>query len=96
MKRRLHELVEQRRLLVARCAEQRSDIAQYAGPLRRTLRVADIAADAGRALKRRPLLVGAIITSLTVLGPGRAMRWLSKGLAFYSLVRNVRSALRRV
>jgi hypothetical protein len=95
MRRGLHELVERRRSLVARCTAQREQAAQYAAPLQQSLRIADIAVEAGRSVKQHPLLVGTIMTTLAVLGPARTVRWVSKALAAYSLAKNLRAVLRR-
>ena len=93
--RGLHELVARRRSLVARCAAQREQVAQHAASLQQSLRIADIAMEAGRSIKRHPLLVGAIMSTLAVLGPARTVRWLGKALSGYSLIKDLRTMLRR-
>jgi hypothetical protein len=61
----------------------------------RSLWVADLAMDAGRALKRHPLAVAAIVGALAIAQPVRVLRWLSRGFALYSFVQNIRAALRQ-
>ena len=95
MRKGLHELVTRRRALVARCAAQREQVAQLAAAVQQPLRFADIAMEAGRSVKRHPLLVGTIMATLAVLGPARTVRWLSKALAGYSFTKDLRTMLRR-
>ena len=96
MKSRLQSHTERREALVARCAALRSEVRYHAAQVQRSLRAADLAVEAGRALKRRPLFAAVIVGALALVRPGRALRWLSKGFAVYSFVQNIRAVMRRV
>jgi hypothetical protein len=95
MKTRLQAHEERREALVARCAALRGEARQHFVQVERSLWVVDLAMDAGQALKRRPLVVAAIVGALAVAQPARLLRWLSKGLAAYSFVQNLYAVLRR-
>jgi len=95
MKSRLRSHAERRQSLVARCTLLRGEARDHAAQLQRSLWAADLAMEAGRAIKRRPLVLAAIIGALTIAQPARALRWLSKGLAAYSFVQNLYAVLRR-
>jgi hypothetical protein len=95
MKTRLQAHKERREALVARCAALRGEARQHFVQVERSLWVADLAIDAGRALKRRPLVIAVIVGALAVAQPARLLRWLSRGFALYSFVQNVRAALRQ-
>jgi len=95
MKSRLRSHAERRESLVARCTLLRGEARYHAAQLQRSLWAADLALEAGRAIKRRPLVLAAIIGALTIAQPARALRWLSKGLAAYSFVQNLYAVLRR-
>jgi hypothetical protein len=95
MKSRLRAHIERRKALVARCATLRGEARQQFVQVGRSLWVADLAMDAGRALKRRPLIVAAIVGALVVAQPARILRWLSRGFALYSFVQNIRAMGRR-
>jgi hypothetical protein len=95
MKTRLQSRIERRESLVARSAALRAEALHHSAQLQRSLWIADIAVEAVRALKQRPLIVAAIVGALIALRPGRAVRWLGKGLAIYSFVRNLRKVVRR-
>ena len=95
MKSRLQSHTERREALVARCAALRGEARYHAAQLQRSLWAADLALEAGRAIKRRPLVLAAIVSALAIVQPGRALRWLSKGLAAYSFVQNLYAVLRR-
>ena len=95
MKSRLRSHAERRESLVARCTLLRGEARYHAAQIQRSLWAADLALEAGRAIKRRPLVLAAIIGALTIAQPARALRWLSKGLAAYSFVQNLYAVLRR-
>ena len=95
MKSRLQSHTERREALVARCAALRGEARYHAAQLQRSLWAADLALEAGRAIKRRPLVLAVIVGALTIVQPGRALRWLGKGLAAYSFVQNLYAVLRR-
>ena len=95
MKSRLRSHAERRESLLARCALLRGEARYHAAQLQRSLWAADLALEAGRAIKRRPLVLAAIVGALTIAQPARALRWLSRGLAAYSFVQNLYAVLRR-
>ena len=95
MKTRLQAHKERREALVARCAALRGEARQHFVQVERSLWVADLAIGAGRALKRRPLVVAVIVGALAVAQPARLLRWLSRGFALYSFVQKIRAALRQ-
>ena len=95
MKSRLRSHAERRESLVARCTLLRGEARYHAAQLQRSLWAADLALEAGRAIKRRPLVLAAIIGALTIAQPARALRWLCKGMAAYSVVQNLYAVLTR-
>lgn len=74
MSTRLREIVRKRRLLVARAAEQRGELAVQAVAARRSLAFADLAWRGYRHLKSRPVGVAMAAAALVAIGPGKLLR----------------------
>jgi len=74
MSARLRNIVRKRRLLVARAAEQRGDLAVTAGALRQSLALADLAWRGYLRLKSSPVTVAVAATALVAVGPGKLLR----------------------
>lgn len=74
MSTRLREVVRKRRLLVARAAEQRGELAVQAAAARQSLAFADLAWRGYRHLKSRPVGVAMVAAALAAIGPGKLLR----------------------
>jgi hypothetical protein len=91
MSARLRNIVRKRRLLVARAAEQRGDLAVKAGALRPSLALADLAWRGYRRLKSSPVTVAVVAAALVAVGPGKFLRaGYRSGLILLGLLRLAR------
>jgi hypothetical protein len=90
----LQELIERRDTLVARSAAQREELARAVAGVRRGLLPGQLALDAWRLVKARPLLAGLAVGLLVVVRPRRLLTWVSTGLTLYSLAQRLAVALR--
>jgi len=91
----LNQLIEQREALVARCTEQREQLAESIGGVRRGLLPAQVALSAWRAARSHPLLIGIAVVAATAAGPRRLLSLLGTALTFYSLAQRVTGLARR-
>jgi hypothetical protein len=74
MNDRLRQIAIKRRQLVAQAAEQRGELAAHAITLRQRLDWIDMFRRGGRALRSRPLVVGAVAAGVMLAGPSRILR----------------------
>ena len=74
MSARLREIDHKRRLLVARAAEQRVEVAVQTAMVRQSLAFADLAWRGYRHLKSRPVGVAIVAAALAAIGPGKLLR----------------------
>lgn len=74
MSARVREIVRKRRLLVARAAEQRGELAVQAVAVRQSLAFVDLAWRGYRWLKSSPVVVAVVAAALVAVGPGKFVR----------------------
>ncbi len=74
MSHRLRDIVRRRRLLVARAAAQRSDLAVQAAAVRQSLSFVDLAWRGYLQFKSRPVGVALVAAALVMVGPGKLLR----------------------
>jgi hypothetical protein len=91
MNERLREIVRKRRILVARVAEQRGELAVQAVASRQSLHFADLAWRGYRHLKSRPVGVALAVAALVAVGPGKLLRvGYRSGLILMAVLRLIR------
>jgi hypothetical protein len=90
---RLQELSDRRRALVARCAEQRTELAAELAKVGRCFRIGHVAQSAARAW---PLVVAAALVPLLLRRPVRMLRWASTALSWYTLAHRLWGVFRSV
>jgi hypothetical protein len=97
MNDRLRQIAQKRRMLVAKAAEQRGELAAHAVTLRQKLDWVDMFRRGGSALASRPLLVGAVAAGVMVVGPSQILRFVYRsgllipiGLRLVRIIRALR------
>lgn len=93
MNPRLLELREQRGILRARCAVQRSAIVAHSTPLLPLFGAADQVRSGVSWVRQHPAVVGIALGILVVLKPRRVWNLGRKGFVFWQLWRNLRRRL---
>ena len=81
---RAQELAYRRKRLQAQCAIQRRDLGAAAAEVEYQLSGVDKAVMLVRRITSAPALVSAGIAVLTLVGPRRALRWVSQGAFWYT------------
>jgi hypothetical protein len=81
---RAQELAYRRRRLQAQCAIQRRDLGSAAAHVEYQLSGVDRAVAVVRRVASAPALVSAGVALLTLVGPKRALKWISQGAFWYS------------
>lgn len=81
---RAQELAYRRRRLQAQCAIQRRDIGAAAAEVEYQLSGVDKAVLLVRRVTSAPALVSAAVAVLTLVGPKRALKWVSQGAFWYT------------
>jgi hypothetical protein len=89
------ELMRRREALIARCEEQRWQIAEVAQPLKPVSRIADYALGIARTVRAHPLLVGVAVAAAMIAGRGRMLRWAVTALPIVSAGLRAGRALRK-
>lgn len=90
MNRKLAQLAERRRLLVAQAAAQRAVLARDAAPLHARLALVDQGLAAFRYVARRPALIVGAALLLAALRPRRTGKWLQRGWLAWQFGRRLR------
>jgi hypothetical protein len=90
MNRRSKELAQRRRMLQARCAMQRSHLAETAEQLEAQLGGIDRGVNMIRGLVRSPLLIAGGIALFALVGPRRIVSWIARTAMFATTLRRVR------
>lgn len=91
MSKKLQQLAQRRAYLIQQVESQRDAMSQEAEPWRAVLATADEGIAAVRYLKDHPMwLVGASGVILAVIGPGRALKLVSRGWFVLQLVMRMR------
>ena len=89
MNRKLTRIAEQRSLLVARAAAQRTALAHNLAPWRARLALADRGIAAVRYVRNRPGLLVAAALLLAALRPRRVGTWLQRGWLAWQIRRRL-------
>jgi hypothetical protein len=87
-------LSERRESLRQRCEAERQQLAREAEAIEANLGRIDRGVRLTRAVFSKPALVTASVAAVTMLGPGRTLRVLTRGLAIWSTVRRVAKLFR--
>jgi hypothetical protein len=94
MSRRLHELADRRRALVAQSEALRLRLSGSTQGLKQVLGIADLGVAAGRYVKQKPLLLLlGIAAAVLVVKPRRALRTISLVLTALSIFGQLRRVL---
>lgn len=83
------ELAQRRARLRAQCELQRRDLALQATQIERELSRIDRSVEVVRSFLNKPALVAAGVAALTLIGPRRALRWITKGTMWYGVAKRV-------
>lgn len=86
---RLEELALRRAELQARCAQQRLELGAQVRAIEEGLGRIDRTVAVVRKVVKSPLLVGIGVAAITLIGPSRILRWVSRATMWYPLVRRV-------
>lgn len=81
---RTQELAYRRKRLQAQCAIQRRDLGAAAADVEYQLTGVDKAVLLVRRVTSAPALISAAVAALTLIGPKRALKWVSQGAFWYS------------
>jgi hypothetical protein len=81
---RADALARQRESLRNRCSLQRGQLAQSVAEIERQLGGIDRAVQLVRGIASKPTLITAGVAALTLLGPKKAVRWISQGAFWYA------------
>ena len=93
MKTKLIELAERRAALVAKAAQQRTELSQAAAPWHGPLAVVDQGVKVAHYLKRHPVLLAGAAAALAIFRPRRSVRWLRHGWLVWTLALRARKIL---
>jgi hypothetical protein len=86
------ELARRRARLRAQCDQQRRELAMHAAQIELELSRIDRSVDMVRSFVSKPVLIAASIAALTMIGPRRALRWITKGTMWYGVAKRVLGA----
>lgn len=89
---RAAELAERRVRLRAQCALERRQLAAHAAEIEHKLSRIDRSVAIARRWIRKPALVVAAVAALTLIGPARALRWVSRGAMWYGVAKRALGA----
>jgi hypothetical protein len=87
-------LNERRELLRQRSEAERRQLAREAAAIEADFGRIDHGVRLARAVFSKPAIVTASCAAVTMLGPGRTLRLLTRGLALWSTVRQIRKLFR--
>lgn len=86
---RSSQLALRRAELRAKCELQREELAQHANHIEGELSRIDRTVAIVRSFVNKPTLIVAAAVALTLIGPARALRWVSKGAMWYGIARRM-------
>ncbi len=90
---RAQQLAYRRARLRAQCAIQRRQLAEVGSRVEYELGGIDRAVDLVRGVTSKPVLISAGVALLTLIGPKRALRWVTQGAFWYSTGRRLAQVL---
>jgi hypothetical protein len=92
---RRRELAARRVMLLARCEQQRRDLALSADGVAHSLRAVDVAVRVTRRAASHPLvLAGAVIAAIVIIRPRRLLQGITWGLSAAAIARRASTLLR--
>jgi hypothetical protein len=91
---RAQQLAHRRESLRLRAAAQRAELAHAVGPIKQKLSRVDRTIDTIRRIGTRPWVLGGIAVVLALVGPGRLLRWGTRGLLAADTARRLLKAWR--
>lgn len=91
MNRKLTQLAERRKLLIAQAEAQRALLTYNLAPWHARLSVADRAIGVVRTIRSHPALILGVALLVAALRPRRAGTWLQRGLLAWQIGRRLRS-----
>lgn len=86
---RADALARQRETLRLRCAMQRRQLGESASAIEHQLHGIDHAVRLVRGFASKPTLVTAGIAALSLIGPKKALRWVSQGAFWYTTLKRL-------
>jgi hypothetical protein len=86
---RAEMLAAKRRELQLRCAVEREEIRFRHAEVESQLRTADRVIDIARGVVKNPILVGAAVVGVTLIGPFKILRWVSQSVFLWTAVRRL-------
>jgi hypothetical protein len=86
---RADDLAAKRRALQLRCAVEREEIRYRHADVEAQLRTADRVIDVARGVVRHPLLIGAAVVGVAMIGPFNIVRWISQSMFLWTAVRRI-------
>lgn len=88
-----HQLAKRREALIARCQEEREQLARAVQPLKSASRIADRAVRVAVLLRAHPVLTAVGVGAIVFATRGRVFRWLFALLPFVGSALRARRAL---
>jgi len=95
MNDRLFILAQRRATLIAKSAQQRSELAQVAVPLKKALELADKGLEAVRYIRRHPVLLAGAFIVTAIWRPKGVIGWIRRGWAMWRMSLEVKRRLAR-
>lgn len=86
---RLEELAAKRQALQLRCAVEREELRYRHAEVDAQLRTADRLINVARGVVRHPILVGAAVAGVALIGPLKIVRWASQSMLLWTAVRRL-------
>lgn len=83
------ELAQRRARLRAQCELQRRDLAAQSALIEVELSRIDRSVEIVRSFVSKPALVAAGVAALTIIGPRRALRWITQGTMWYGVAKRM-------
>lgn len=83
------ELAQRRARLRAHCELQRRDLAAQAAQIEVELSRIDRSVEIVRSFVSKPALVAAGVAALAIIGPRRALRWVTQGTMWYGVAKRM-------
>ncbi|NLG75388.1 MAG: hypothetical protein GX535_04060 [Xanthomonadaceae bacterium] len=86
---RSSQLALRREELRVQCELQRQELAQHAAVIEGELSRIDRTVTVIRSFLNKPTLIAAAAVALALIGPARALRWISKGAMWYGVAKRM-------
>jgi len=89
VKSRAEMLAAKRHALQLRCAVEREEIRFRHADVETQLQSADRILDMARGVAKHPLLIGAAVVGVALIGPFKIVRWVGQSIFLWSAVRRL-------